>query len=109
MPVWVALLVYVLAVARLTGLATTDEITKPVRQALVNRFNPASRAHRAVAYLIGIPDDHATGCPWCASIWIGGATAPIAWWWGTTPGFAIPALALAASQVTGMLSNAGRD
>lgn len=107
MPVWV-LIVYALAVARLTGLAVTDKITEPARVAVLNRFNPASRAHRALAYLTGAADDDAQGCPWCASIWIAGALAPLAWWWGTHPGFAIPAIALAASQVTGMLSHLGR-
>jgi|SRR5215510_3634797 len=105
MPAWVIVL-YLLAVARLAGLATVDTITAPARQALVSRFNPRSRAHRALAYLVGVPDDDANGCPWCASIWIGAATAPLAWWWGTRPWVAIPALALAASQVAGMVPNA---
>ncbi|MCZ7478912.1 DUF1360 domain-containing protein [Micromonospora sp. WMMC273] len=106
-PAWV-LLVYALAVARLTGLATTDKITQPLRAALVSRVNPHNRLHRGLVYVVGGVNDDADGCPWCASIWIAAAVAPIAWLWGTNPWFAIPALLLAFSQATGMTAHINR-
>lgn len=99
------LLVHTLAVARLTGLATIDAITAPLRRALVMR---SRRTRRTLTFLIGGTDEHTNGCPWCASIWIGAAAAPLVWFWGHTPWLFIPALALAMSQVTGMLAWFGR-
>lgn len=55
----------------------------------------------ALAYLVT--------CPWCMSVWVAGGMAPVAWWWGGTPGYLIPALALAASHVAGLLSSVGGD
>lgn len=98
MSVWVVL-VYVLAVARVTGLITADEITCTPREWLVNHL-PANQVGVALEYLVT--------CPWCVSIWVGAATAPLLWLWGDTPGVLLPALALAASQVTGMLAPLGR-
>jgi len=43
-------------------------------------------------------------CPWCASIWIGAAAAPLAWFVGRSPWLLVPALALAFSYVTGWLA-----
>lgn len=108
MPAWPLLIVYALAVARLTGLATTDKITHPMRQALIERVNPTNRLHRWIVYLLGGADDHANGCPWCASVWIAAATAPALWYAGNHPALLIPALALAMSQVTGMIAWLGR-
>jgi hypothetical protein len=99
MPVW-ALVVYALAVARVTGLITQDEITRPARDWLLARLDDTGPA-RAVAYLIT--------CPWCASIYVAAVAAPIAWLWGWHLALLLPALVLAASQVTGVLSSAGRD
>lgn len=47
-------------------------------------------------------------CAWCASIWISAAVVPLAWWHGDSLWLLLPALALAASQITGMLSDVGR-
>lgn len=93
-------IVYALAVARVTGLITLDEITRPTRDALLRRLNPNRPSHQQVAYLIG--------CPWCMSIWVAAAIIPAAWAAGDHPALAIPALALAASQVTGATATLGR-
>lgn len=98
MSVWVVL-VYVLAVARVTGLITVDEITRKPRDWLTGRL-PLNQLGVTLEYLIT--------CPWCVSIWVGAATAPLLWLWGDTAGVLIPALALAASQVAGMLAPLGR-
>lgn len=99
MPVW-ALVVYALAVARVTGLITQDEITRAPREWLLDRLDD-TRPARALATLIS--------CPWCVSIYVGAVAAPVAWFWGHFLWILLPALALAASQVTGMLSSLGRE
>lgn len=98
MPVWV-LGIYTLAAARLTGLITDDDITSTARDAVLQRL-PDTRLGRALADLIT--------CQWCVSIWMSALIAPVAWWWSDRPWFAVPALVLAMSQVTGMLSTLGR-
>lgn len=89
---WLWMTVYVLAVARLTRLVTTDKIGQPIRQWMLDRRGSDS----AVTYLVF--------CSWCMSLWIGFATAPaaialtgISWW-------SLPILALSASQVTGLIA-----
>ncbi len=47
-------------------------------------------------------------CPWCAGMWVSLVASPMVWFWGGSPVMLIPALALAFSQVTGMISNLGR-
>jgi hypothetical protein len=44
------------------------------------------------------------GCPWCASIYVAAVAAPIIFWWGLSPWFLVPALALAFSYITGFLA-----
>jgi Protein of unknown function (DUF1360) len=100
-PVWLQLTLYALAVARLTGLITADTITEPVRDALIGWLDDRPKtAGEFIATLIQ--------CPWCASVWIGAAVAPLVWAWGGSPVMLVPALILAFSQVTGMISNLGR-
>lgn len=80
---------WALATARITGLITHDQITAPIRRAIVTRFDPTRRGHRALMYAIGGFDDQDHGCPWCVGLWVTTATAPIvatththpaAWW-----------------------------
>lgn len=80
-----------LAVYRGTLLVTGDRITRTPRRWLRARLNEEGR----VAYLLE--------CPWCVSIYLGTIGAAVAWawpdgWWRW------PALALAASGVTGLLA-----
>lgn len=112
LPVWMWV-VYALAVARLTGLVALDEITRPIREALVSRLDATRRTHRSLAYLLGgytgeEEGDGPDGCPWCLSIWVAAATAPVAWWWGDHPAAAVPMIALAVSQLAGMTASIGR-
>lgn len=100
---------YALAVARLTTIVTLDQISAPLRSAILRRFDPGRSWHRWMAYLLGDVDDHGDGCPWCVSIWVGAATAPIAWYWLDRPWVAIPVIGLAASQITGMIHSVGRS
>lgn len=109
MPSVAVLVVATLAVARITTLVTHDEITRPIREFLIAKFNPYSRTHRVLVYLLGAPDGDAIGCPWCVSIWVGAIIATIAYSWGATPICSVIMLSLAMSQVTGMIYTYGRQ
>lgn len=100
-PVTVLLVIYFLAVARVTGLVVSDTITEPVRDKLIGWLD--DRPATAGAFLAALIQ-----CPWCAGMWISMAAAPLVWFWGWSPVMLIPALALAMSQVTGMISGLGR-
>lgn len=101
LPVTLQLLVYALAVARVTGLITTDTITEGARDAVIGWLD--DRPKTLGAYLATL-----ITCPWCAGMWVSLVTAPLVWFWGDSPAMLIAALALAFGQVTGMVSNLGR-
>ena len=100
-PAWLQLLIYALAVARVTGLVYADTITEGARDALIGWLD--DRPKTLGAFLADL-----ITCPWCVSIWLGAIAAPLVWFWGDSPVMLIPALALAFSQVTGMTHNLGR-
>ena len=93
-------IVFVVAIARVTGLITTDELTRPAREWFIGRLNQANTFQRWVAYM--------AECSWCASIWVSLFTVPVMYWHGTQWWVQVPALVLAASQVVGMTHNIGR-
>lgn len=97
---WTVLVLFALSVARLTGLVTQDEITRPLRDKVIARLDEQRPVHLWLVYL--------WSCPWCLSFWAGLLLAPLFWWWGDRWFVGVPALALSASQVTGMLSAVGR-
>ena len=100
-PVWLALLIYALAVARVTGLIVADSITEPVRDWIVARLDDRPRTLGSfIAALIE--------CPWCAGMWVSLIAAPLVWFFWASPVMLIPAVALAFSQVTGMTNSLGR-
>ena len=89
----IALLVAALATARLTRLVTRDQITHPLRRALLARVDRDGY----LAYLLT--------CDWCVSVWIGAGAAVVgvragawSWWWA-------PAVALVVSYVAGWLAS----
>jgi hypothetical protein len=85
-----------LATARLTGLVVEDKITEPVRNWVAGHTGDDSK----VAYLLF--------CPWCASIYAGTALAALVYFAYGSGLVYIGLLALAASQVAGMVSGIGR-
>lgn len=95
------LTIYFLAVARVTGLVVSDSITEPVRDWILARLDP--RPATAGAWFAEL-----ITCPWCAGMWISLAAAPLVWYFGDSPFMLVPALALAFSQVTGMIAGVGR-
>lgn len=86
----VTLIAAVAAVARLTRLLVSDQITVTYRQWVVRRFGPES----AYSYL--------AHCPWCTSMWISAIVMPVAVAWPNRWVLAILAVP-AASLITGLL------
>jgi len=97
----VLLVIYALAVARLTGLVVSDSITEGARDTLIGWLD--DRPRTLGSFVTGVIE-----CPWCAGMWISLAASPLVWFWGGTPVMLIVAIALAFSQVVGMISNLGR-
>ena len=104
-PSLVILLVYALATARLTALATgTDEITAPALLRLTSKINPA-KLDKGWRFLLS----YGITCMWCASIYVGILLmAPVAYWHGAEPWALIPAMGLAFSWISGATSEWGR-
>lgn len=100
-PLWLQLLIYALAVSRLTGLVVADALTEGIRDRIIEALDdrPATLGSY-VATLIT--------CPWCAGMWIALIASPLVWFWHASPVMLIPALALAFSQVVGMTAPIGR-
>lgn len=123
MPIEVILLVYALAVARVTRLINRDRILDGPR-ALVYRYLPhvftgpdSTACERCATSLVqtyrgrvlhDVKTDtlgaYLIGCPWCVSIYVGALASPLVWWLGGSPWLLVPALALAFSEVTGLLA-----
>jgi hypothetical protein len=101
MPEPLILLIYALAVARLTGLVTADSITEDIRDGIISWLD--DRPKTLGAYLTTL-----ITCPWCVSIWLAFIASPLVWFYGESPVMLIPAIALAFSQVTGMMASVGR-
>lgn len=98
----VILVVYALAVTRVTGLVTgQDTITEDLNHRVVDWLDDRPRTLGAFITKI-------ITCPWCAGVWVSIFAAPLVWFWGHHPVLLIPALALALAQVVGMISNVGR-
>jgi hypothetical protein len=117
----IILVVYALAVARLTRMITADKILERPRVAVVKwawrrsypwiKVEPKDAQNKALAMVMSNHADrppmlaYFAFCPWCVSIWIGAGVAPLVWLWGARPWLLVPALALALSYVTGFLAN----
>jgi hypothetical protein len=100
-PDTVLLVIYALAVARVTGLITADALTDDIRDSIVGWLDDRPKTlGRYLAILIT--------CPWCSGMWVALVTSPLAWFFGDSPIMLVPAIALAFSQLTGMISNMGR-
>lgn len=100
-PVWLQLLIYALAAARVTGLIVADSITEGARDALLGWLD--DRPRTLGSFVAGVVE-----CPWCAGMWVGLVASPLVWFWHASPVMLIPALALAFSQVIGMTAPLGR-
>lgn len=106
MPVALTLLVYTLAVVRVVVFLTKDDLLgSPEERAQFELWvlgpAPSPWWRRKAAYLVT--------CPWCVSIYVGAGGALVWYHLGDNPWTLVPAVALAMSQVTGMLAGVGRD
>jgi hypothetical protein len=101
LPAWLYLLIYALAVARVTGLIVADSLTEAARDNVIGWLD--DRPQTLGAYLAIL-----ITCPWCAGMWVALIASPLVWFHGDNPVMLIPAVALAFSQVTGMTHNLGR-
>lgn len=97
MPDLFPFLLLVLAVARLTRLVVSDQITMPLRQWVVARDGEQGW----FTFLVH--------CPWCAGFWVAAVTAPLYWFFGRSPFFVIPCVALAVSQAVGLLAKLDQE
>jgi hypothetical protein len=88
----VVIATWVLALARVTRLINVDEISDPLRIAIVRRWGSESMQ----AYFMQ--------CPWCVSIWVGFATVAFPIWLTDLTWWMVPLLALGASQLTGLIA-----
>jgi uncharacterized protein DUF1360 len=100
-PLWLQLLIYALAAARVTGLIVSDSITEPARDRIITALD--DRPRTLGAFIIGVIE-----CPWCAGMWVSLVASPLVWFWHASPVMLIPALALAFSQFIGMTAPLGR-
>lgn len=95
------LLIYLLAVARLTGMTVDDVLLDGPRDAVLGWLDPTPRS--LGAYLAKL-----ITCQWCSAVWWSAAVIPLMWYFGHSPWMLIPATVLAVAQVVGMLSQTGR-
>jgi hypothetical protein len=100
---WFTAIIYTLAVARVTGFLTSDKLIEKQRTALIRRWcgsDPEEDCKSVWPYLLV--------CQWCMSIWVAPLAAVLWYYCPTSPLTLIPAMWLAFSQVTGMISSVGR-
>lgn len=114
----ITLVVYVLAIARVTRLVTTDKLSERLRTAVIRwayvRKYPAcrigTRGMRAEALRLMVNTGeqpmlaYLITCRWCMSIWVAAAATPLIVWYGTSRPLFWVAFALAASHLTGLLA-----
>lgn len=100
-PLWLQLLIYALAVTRVTGLIVADSLTEGIRDAIIVRLD--DRPNTAGSYLATL-----ITCPWCAGMWVSLVAAPLVWFFHANPVMLIVAIALAFSQFIGMSASVGR-
>lgn len=91
-----SLIVGALAVARLTRLVVSDKLTVKIRQRVVRRWGPDSKASVLIH------------CPWCVSVWISLPVMPVAALFPNKWVIAVLAIP-AAAYVVGFLANREDD
>lgn len=106
MPSWLLVALVVLATYRVTRLVVVDEIplVKIPRDKAVNWLEPETVGKQAPWGEFGRSVAYLLGCPWCMSVWVGGALVWLTVW---LHGLPVPWLVwLAASSITGWAAQA---
>lgn len=105
---WMTMLLAVGATARITRLVGRDTITFFFRDWLAAQVEDAkeksSKTKVSMKERIFTFVEDMVACPWCLSVLVSVPVAVAAWIVGDTWWFLVPALALTASQVTGLVS-----
>lgn len=108
---WLPLLLALGATVRLTRLISHDPFppAEKLRAAVLRRAVARSPKTRTGVLYGDNPADwwpyKLLTCPWCVSFWIGLPAAAAAHWAPTAAWFVIPAAALTASHLAGVLAN----
>ena len=119
MPSIIVLVVYALAVARVTRLITADRITQAPRERIATWLWWRACSFCGKPGATGTPTQQLKlwrntseapmlvdllTCRWCMSIWVSVVAVPLVYLWGERPWMLWPALVLAFSYVTGLLA-----
>jgi len=83
-------------VARLTRLVVLDALTETFMVKTINRLGRWPRFQEWFTDLVT--------CSWCTSMWIAPPVAAAGWYWGHSPWFVIPAVALTASHAISVVA-----
>jgi hypothetical protein len=108
MPPLIFLIVYLLAVARITRFITDDRLFKRPRDAVIDygyrrAYGPTTTGYTAESPVPLL--SYVITCPWCVSIYLCAFAAPVVWLAGRSPWLYVPALALAGSYAVGFLAS----
>ncbi len=126
MPIWLTVLLFILATHRVTRLVTRDQIplVKVPRDSFVNRWgapskipdgSDVSRELRNVSYNGKKTNGFARSlaylweCDWCASVWVAATLAVGTYHYGDEMWWQLGLLAAAASTVTGLIAQREPD
>lgn len=91
-PDFLTFLLLALAVTRVTQLVVSDKIGHPFRSWVLKRNGDHGMWTFAVH------------CPWCVGMWMALGASPLWWYFGRNPIFVMVCVALALSQVVGLIS-----
>lgn len=113
MPDLITLILAVGAAARITRLVVADTITAPLRDWALPRIarSRKDRDHIAQTGQAQPPRGLRAAlitlltCHWCTGMWVAAAIAPVAWIYGHTTWFALPAAVLTIAYAVGFLGD----
>lgn len=126
MPIWLTVLLFILATHRVTRLVTRDQIplVKIPRDAFVARWgapgpesslDPMTREQRNTSYngkktnVLMRSAAYLWECDWCASVWVASGLAVGTFYLGDELAWQLGLLAAAASSVTGLIAQREPD
>lgn len=101
------LVVYVLALMRLTRLVNADTITDPIRIAVARRARDEDRSQTERARWSTA--EYFLACPWCVSMWLAFGTVWLPLFFSANPVVRYVAVALAVSHLVGLFARFASD
>lgn len=94
------LIVYAVAVARVTRLINADTITDPLRVAIERRARDSDRSDRERGRWATL--SYFVGCPWCVGMWLALLTTWFPIWLTGLSWWLYPLIAFATSHLVGV-------